>query len=115
MLIVDDTRDIRELVRLALTRAGHEVVAEAASGREAIDLAETLDVDAVVLDVMMPEVSGLVALPHLKRLLPDARIVMFSSIPDTENEARSLGAHGFVVKGARIEVLVRALEGDLQG
>ena len=111
VLIVDDTTDIRDLVRFALERAGHQIVGEAANGREAIGIAQTVDIDAVLLDVMMPELNGLEALPHLRRLLPSARIVMFSSVPDAEADARRLGADGFVVKGVRVESLVRAIEG----
>ena len=112
VLIVDDTPDVRALVRAAVERAGHEVVDEAFDGRHAIALAAAHQPDAVILDGMMPVLSGLDALPELRRLLPDARIVMFSSIPDDRGLARLSGADAYVNKGDGLAALIAALQGD---
>ena len=109
VLVVDDTMDIRVLLRAALERAGHEVVDEAGTGREAIALAAAHEPDGVILDAMMPEMTGLDALPGLRRLLPDARIVMFSSLGDIDDEALRAGADAYVQKGASLDELLAAL------
>ncbi|HVM08839.1 MAG TPA: response regulator [Acidimicrobiales bacterium] len=112
VLIVDDSADMRLMVRAAVERAGHQVIDEAADGREGVGLAAALEPDAVVLDGMMPEMTGLEALPGLRRLLPGARIVMFSSIEDAHTAALEVGADAYITKGDGLAVLVAALEGE---
>ena len=109
VLVVDDTMDIRVLLRAALERAGHVVVDEAGTGREAIAFAAVHEPDGVILDAMMPEMSGLEALPELRRLLPAARIVMFSSLGDIDEEALRAGADACVQKGGALDELLAAL------
>jgi DNA-binding response OmpR family regulator len=107
MLVVDDTLNIRVLLRAALERAGHEVD-EAGTGREAIALAVAHEPDGVLLDAMMPEMTGLEALPELRRLLPTARIVMFSSLVIHADAIRA-GADAYVQKGTSLDELLAVL------
>jgi two-component system, chemotaxis family, chemotaxis protein CheY len=97
VLIVDDAADIRALVRLTLDRDGHEVVGEGRDGREAIELTASLNPDVVVLDVRMPNMTGLEALPMITRAAPDARVVVVNSLPNvTLSKVQALGGHALV-------------------
>ena len=99
MLVVDDVEELRTLSRVRLERAGHEIVGEASTGREAIGAAEALQPDLVVLDVVMPELTGLEALPEIIRVAPSAKVLVFSSVPSvTLAQVLALGGHGLLDK-----------------
>src|SRR5689334_8239527 len=74
--IVDDTEDLRFLLRHALERGGMEVVAEAGNGAEGIDVARETQPDVVLLDLAMPVLDGREALPRIRREAPTARIII---------------------------------------
>jgi len=76
VVIVDDTEDLRFLLRTALTRAGMEVVAEAPDGRLGIDAVRETQPDVVLLDLAMPVMDGRAALPQIRREAPAARIIV---------------------------------------
>ena len=80
VLIVDDEPDVRMLLRLQLDQAGFEVVGEATDGQEAVDLASREHPDAVVLDLLMPRVSGFEAIPQLRRAVPGVGIVAYTAV-----------------------------------
>jgi len=80
VLIVDDEPDVRMLLRLQLDQAGFDVVGEATDGQEAVDLAVREHPDAVVLDLLMPRVSGFEAIPQLRRAVPGAGIVAYTAV-----------------------------------
>ncbi|WP_244930323.1 response regulator transcription factor [Nocardioides sp. W7] len=107
-VIVDDTDDIRALLRLALTRAEHRVVAEAADGREGIEVVTEHRPDLVLLDLSMPVMDGLEALPTLRRLVPDATILVLSGFGAEQMADRALaaGADGYVQKGESLVVIL---------
>jgi CheY-like chemotaxis protein len=107
VLIVDDEPDIRLMVRVFVTTVGHDVVGEAADGQQAIDMARELQPDAIVLDVMMPGLTGLQALPAIREVCPTATVVIFSVLGADTDEA-SL-ADGWVEKGEPLEGLNVAL------
>lgn len=114
-LVVDDAQSLRALVRKVLERSGrYEVIAEADDGQAAIEVAERVgaDLDLVVLDLSMPRLDGLGALPSLRRLAPQARIVVLSSFTEatTVDEVIAAGADGYVEKGGRPRELLAALE-----
>ena len=80
VLLVDDEADIRSLLRFALEKnQGFEVVGEAANGAEAIELVAELQPTVVVLDLMMPVLSGLDALPEIMRAAPGTTVVMLTA------------------------------------
>lgn len=102
VLLVDDDREVRGLLELILDDDGRfKVVAHAGDGAEALALAERLRPRVVVLDLQMPGMDGLTALPGLRRTLPDARIVVFSAFPDpfTLVDVVERGADGYIDKG----------------
>jgi DNA-binding NarL/FixJ family response regulator len=102
VLVVDDSEDMRFLVRWALERDGSfTVVAEAADGHEAVVAASEHQPDVVLLDISMPGVSGLEALPRIREHSPGSVVVMLSTFAaDHEQAAQAiaLGADGYLHK-----------------
>ena len=100
VLIVDDVPQIRKAINDALMRDGMDVLAAARNGQEAIDYAQKLKPDFVLLDIVMPIMQGYEALPEIRRLLPDAIIVMLTSTSEQNLvlECRKAGANGFIIK-----------------
>lgn len=121
VLLVDDVENLRFLHRFLLRREGggeFEVVGEAENGQQAIELARTLQPDLVLLDVSMPVMDGLEALPLIRAELPrGARIVMLSGFEADrlEKTARERGADAYLEKGLSPKDLVRSLRRILQG
>lgn len=101
-LIVDDQDDVRTLVRLTIEAAneGLRVVGEACDGIEAVELWEQLRPDVVVLDHMMPRMTGLAAAEMIRRRHPDQPIVMFSAYLDEQlqHQAAEIGVRCCLAK-----------------
>ena len=108
VLVVDDDDRMRELLRLYLHRSSRcEVVGEGCDGHAAIRLARDLDPDVVVLDITMPGLSGLDALPCVRRVAPRARILIFTSRAPVEHGlAFERGADDFCRKGESLKAVV---------
>jgi DNA-binding NarL/FixJ family response regulator len=102
VLIADDTPDIRLLLGIALRLAGDfEVIGEAGNGELAITMARDLQPDLVLLDLAMPVMDGLQALPEIVRVAPSALVVVLSGFgaETMASEAIARGAHDYVQKG----------------
>lgn len=117
VLIVDDSANVRSLLRTKISRSGpYEVVAEARDGAEAIELATKYQPDLIILDVMMPVLTGLEALPAIALGSPGSKIVIYSA--STRDRAvrniHDCGAHAVVNKSAPLEELLVAMEAVLQ-
>jgi DNA-binding NarL/FixJ family response regulator len=109
VLIVDDNLLIREgLCELFRREKDFDVCGHAENGREAIQKAQVLHPDLILLDLSMPVMNGLDAARVLKRVMPDVPVIMYSGFDDplTENEALSAGVSAFVSKSERISVLL---------
>lgn len=114
VLIVDDTSQVRRDLHQFLELSGEiEVVAEAADGHEAIQLAIELSPDVIVMDLEMPGMDGFEATREIKRRKPSPRVVILSVHADAETveRARSVGADEFVVKAADFKILIDAILG----
>ena len=112
VLLVDDN----PVVRIALTAAvdaepGLQVAGVAGDGQTAVYLAEDVRPDLVVLDHQMPRVTGLAALPEIRRLCPDARIVVWTSARHLRDDVYAAGGDGFLDKTEPIEELLEWLRG----
>jgi DNA-binding NarL/FixJ family response regulator len=118
ILIADDHAILREGVRALLATADDiEVVGEAADGREAIDLAQRLEPDAILMDVAMPGLGGLEATLEIRRLVPGAKILVLSQYGEPEYVRRFLkaGVSGYVLKKAAGADLVSAIRAVMRG
>ena len=92
-LLADDAVYLRVLYRRALERSGDfEIVAEAGNGDEAVELAKATQPDLVLLDVSMPMKDGLEALPEIRRVSPDSKVVMLSGFEADRLSAVAFGA-----------------------
>jgi hypothetical protein len=105
VLLVDDTDDIRAVLRDYLHLGGVDIVGEAVDGIDGIAQAELLQPDWVILDWQMPRMNGIEALPKILAVSPRTKVVMFSSVvhSDAEDAALAAGATGFVEKNASID------------
>ena len=95
ILICDDNDALRELLRAVVdTGLGMRVVGEAADGNEVIAEAARLQPDVILLDLAMPNLSGLDALPELRRVAPNAQIIVFSGFASAAVAERGARARG---------------------
>jgi DNA-binding NarL/FixJ family response regulator len=112
ILLADDHTVLREGLRAFLkTVEDFEVVGEATTGREAVELARTLRPDVVVMDVAMPKLNGCEATRQIVLENPTAKVLVLSASSDDAYVARlvAAGAMGFVEKQSSGQVLLRAL------
>jgi len=113
VLVVDDAEDLRMLLRLRIeARDGLTVVGEAADGVAAVELASELQPDLVLLDLAMPRMDGLEALPLIRAAVPDVRVVVLSGFNQgtLANKALEAGADHYVVKGGSMRELLDLAE-----
>jgi DNA-binding NarL/FixJ family response regulator len=113
VVVCDDVPELRHLARAVLEEAGEmEVVGEAADGREAVKVIERHQPDVVVLDLSMPELDGLEAIPLIHQVAPKAEIVIFSGFEEGKvaDIALRLKASRYVRKGAPLEDLRAAVK-----
>ena len=113
LLLVDDHEVVRQGLAAVLSRREHfQVVAEASSVAEAIDQAERFRPDVIVMDVRLPDGSGIEACREIRSEHPEIRVVMLTSYPDEEAVLSAIvaGASGYLLKQIRARDLVAALE-----
>ncbi|GFZ82338.1 response regulator [Paenibacillus marchantiophytorum] len=100
ILVVDDAAFLRMMLKLILIEAGHEVVAEASNGLEAMTIYKQVKPDLVTMDITMPEMDGITAVRGIIDYDPTARIVMCSAVAQKKMimESFAAGAKDFLVK-----------------
>jgi DNA-binding NarL/FixJ family response regulator len=117
ILIVDDSEFIRQaLSELFQRESDFEVSGEAGNGKEAIEKAQELRPDLIVLDLLMPVMNGLDAARILKRLMPATPLIMYSAFGDklAEHQARLIGISEVVSKSEDASVLIHKARGLLR-
>ncbi len=110
--VADDHGIVREGLGVLLSaRDGYEVVGTAATGREAVRLAVTAHPDVLVMDIQMPDLTGIDATREITRVAPDVAVLMLTMFDDDESvfAAMRAGARGYVLKGAAPDNVIRAV------
>ncbi|MFD3567360.1 response regulator [Streptomyces sp. NPDC058667] len=118
VVIADDEPLIRAGIRMILTSDPEiQVVGEAADGRQAVEAARAHAADVVLLDIQMPVLDGLSALPELRRTAPQARVIVLTTFGERENVLRALehGGAGFLLKDTAPAELIRAVRAAAAG
>jgi CheY-like chemotaxis protein len=119
VVLVDDSADLRELISMVIERhaPGWTVVATAADGRSGVDVVRAEQPDLVLLDVAMPVMGGMEALPLIREAAPSATVVMLSGYPfaTAGQAALDAGAHAFVEKSDLAQSLVPRLREAVEG
>ena len=118
VLIVDDHEVVREGLRTLLTRRdGMEVVGQAANVQEAIAEAAKMKPDVIVMDVRLPDGSGIEACREIREARPETKVIMLTSYADEEAVFASIiaGAAGYVLKQTRGAVLADAIAAAARG
>lgn len=118
VLLVDDVAALRMLLRVALeTVGGFEVVGEAGDGESAVTEAGALQPEVILLDLSMPKMDGLEALPKIKVASPDSNVIILTGfdLERINKEAIELGALGCIRKGMGpielMDEMVKMLDG----
>lgn len=118
VLLADDHAILRSGLRLLLnSQKDFQVVGEASSGTETLSLSEELQPDLILLDLSMPALGGLDALPILHNLVPSARILILTMHDDPQylRQALKHGASGYVLKKAADAELISAINAVMRG
>jgi two-component system chemotaxis response regulator CheY len=112
VLIVDDAKFMRTLVKDALVPAGHEIIGEAENGNEAVEMYKKLNPELVTMDITMREKDGIEAAEEILSVNPEARIIMVTALGQENllTKAIKLGVKDFVVKPFPPERLQKAAE-----
>jgi DNA-binding NarL/FixJ family response regulator len=117
ILVVDDHPLTRDALSSLLAQGGFDVVGEAPDGVEALDLARELQPDLVLLDLSMPGLDGLAALPRLRAAAPGCEVVVLTASGTEENLLAAIrgGAAGYLLKSEPPERIVSFLRGVANG
>jgi DNA-binding NarL/FixJ family response regulator len=113
LLVVDDHEVVREgLVSMLARRPNFQVVAEAGTAADSIELARKFKPDLVIMDVRLPDGSGIEACREIRAEMPETKVVILTSYPDEEAVFSAIiaGASGYLLKQVRARDLVAALE-----
>ncbi|AJH78506.1 response regulator [Heyndrickxia coagulans] len=115
ILIVDDAAFMRMMIKDILTKNGYDVVAEAADGAQAIEKYKEHRPDLVTMDITMPEVDGICALKEIKKIDPDAKVIMCSAMGQQAMviDAIQAGAKDFIVKPFQADRVIEAIQKTL--
>ena len=112
VLLAEDHAIVRQGTRLYLESVDVEVVGEATNGREAVEMARELRPDVVIMDIRLPELTGVEATRRIRHELDDVRVLVLTAYdePAYVHALLDAGADGFVLKTAELSQLYRALE-----
>ncbi|MCB6608049.1 response regulator [[Clostridium] symbiosum] len=116
IMIVDDAMFMRMVIKRALKTAGYENFTEVGDGREALERYKEIRPDLVLLDITMPERTGLEVLDDILTEDPGARVIMCSALGQEAVIAQAIqrGARDFIVKPFKDEMLVQMVKANLK-
>jgi len=118
ILIADDHELVRQgLMALLSVKSGVEVIGQAEDGEKAVELANTLKPDIILMDLLMPRKNGIEATREIKTDNPDARILIITSFAEDENvyQAIKAGALGYLLKDSSPQELMQAIRDVCEG
>ncbi len=112
LLIVDDAMFMRRMLSDILEKGGHTVCGEASTGREAIERYKELKPDLVTMDIIMPDMSGIEAVKEIRKIDPQAKILMVSAMGQQALvlEAVQSGALDYIVKPFQPSRVLESIE-----
>ncbi|MBP1961099.1 response regulator [Paenibacillus oryzisoli] len=115
ILIVDDAAFMRMMIRDILTKNGYEVCGEANDGAQAIEKYKELKPDLITMDITMPEMDGIQALKEIKKIEPNAKVIMCSAMGQQAMviDAIQAGAKDFIVKPFQADRVIEAIKKTL--
>lgn len=111
ILIVDDAAFMRMMIKEILSKNGFEVVGEASDGAQAVEKYKELSPDLITLDITMPEMDGISALKEIKKMDPNAKVIMCSAMGQQAMviDAIQAGAKDFIVKPFQADRVIEAI------
>lgn len=111
ILIVDDSLIIRKKIATIMEKLGHEVVGQAKTGQEGIDMYESVHPDLVTMDITMPDMDGISAVKHIIKIDKSAKIIMVTSHGQEDMVIDSIkaGAIGYLLKPITDEKLAEMI------
>jgi len=115
ILIVDDAAFMRMMIKDILIKNGYEVVGEASDGLQAIGKYKELQPELVTMDITMPEMDGITALREIKKIDPNAKVIMCSAMGQQAMviDAIQAGAKDFIVKPFQADRVIEAIKKTL--
>lgn len=116
VMVVDDAGFMRHALRGILERHGHQVIGEAATGYEAVQVYQSVKPDVVTMDITMPDLDGVSAVQAILKVDPKARIIMCSAIGAQSRvlDAIQAGAKDYVIKPFEEDRVVSAINQALK-
>ncbi len=115
ILIVDDAAFMRMMIKDILSKNGFDIVGEAADGVQAIEKYRETNPDLVTMDITMPEMDGITALKEIKKINPNAKVIMCSAMGQQAMviDAIQAGANDFIVKPFQADRVLEAINKTL--
>jgi two-component system chemotaxis response regulator CheY len=112
ILIVDDALFMRVMLKNILTKSGYDIAGEATNGQESIRMYQLVKPDLVTMDITMPDMDGISAVREIKKLDPNARIIMCTAMGQKSMvlEAVAAGARDFIVKPFQPEKVLESVQ-----
>lgn len=111
VLVVDDSLIIRKNVKKYITSLGHNVLGEAQTGAQAIEICQKIKPDLITMDITMPDMDGITAVKNIREFDKDVNIIMVTSHGQEEMIVSSLkaGAKGYILKPVSEEKLAKSI------
>lgn len=113
ILITDDHAVFRTGVKTSLSQYSDiEVIGEAENGLQLIKLVKFLQPDVILLDIQMPIMDGITSLPEVKKILPNAKVIMLTMIDDISmiSKLMEIGANSYLIKNSDSETIYEAIK-----